>query len=340
MEKVFVSGGSGYIALHCIAALIKKDFKVKTSIRTLNRKKEIIDSISKVVNCNDKIEFCELDLLKDDGWDDAIKDCQYVMHIASPVSLLLSNNPDDLIKPAVNGLERCLKSAIKNNVKRFVMTSSFSAIGAGSKKTELDDNNWTNLQNPNISPYDISKTKAELFLWEYVNNLDESKKIEICSINPVIVVGPSLSKDVGVSNTVIKKLLDGSTPMTPKFGINLVDVKDVADMHIEAMLNKNASGKRFLLSSESIWFQEVSNILRTHNFNKAPKFSAPNFLIKILAIFDKELKIVLFYLGFKNILNSNNAKNILNWKPRKVKKAIIETAKQLYELGILKKEYH
>ena len=116
MEKVFVSGGSGYIALHCIAGLIKKGYAVKTSIRTLNRKKEIIDSISKVIDCDDKLEFCQLDLLKDDGWDDALKGCRYVMHTASPVSLLLSDNPDDLIKPAVNGLERCLKSAVKNNV--------------------------------------------------------------------------------------------------------------------------------------------------------------------------------------------------------------------------------
>ena len=336
MKKVFVSGGSGYIALHCIARLIQKGYFVKTSIRSLSRKQEVIDSISKVVDCDGKLEFCQLDLLKDDGWNDALDECEYVLHTASPVSLLLSNNPDDLIKPAVNGLERCLNSAVKNNIKRFVMTSSFSAIGAGSKEKELDDTNWTDINNPNISPYDISKTKAEMFLWEYVSKLDKSKNIEVCSINPVIVVGPSLSKDVGVSNTVVKKLLDGSSPMVPKFGVNLVDVKDVADMHIEAMINPKAAGKRFLLSSESLWFTEVSNILRLNNFNKAPKFTAPNFLVKILAIFDKELKIVLFYLGFKNTLYSNNAKKILNWKPKKVDQALIDTAKQLYELGILK----
>ena len=336
MNKVFVSGGSGYIALHCIAKLIKKDYVVKTSIRSIDRKQEIIDSISKVVDCKEKLEFCQLDLLKDDGWDDALNECEYVLHTASPVSLLLSNNPDDLIKPAVNGLERCLNSAVKNNVKRFVMTSSFSAIGAGSKEKELDDTNWTDLNNPHISPYDISKTMAEKFLWEYASKLDKSKNIEVCSINPVIVVGPSLSEDVGVSNTVVKKLLDGTSPMVPRFGLHLVNVKDVADMHLEAMINPKAAGKRFLLCSESLWFKEVSNILRSNNFNKAPKFTAPNLVVKILAMFDKELKIVLFYLGFKNKLNSNNAKKILRWKPEKVNQAIIDTAKQLYDLGILK----
>ena len=336
MDKVFVSGGSGYIALHCIAKLIKKGYVVKTSIRSIDRKQEIIDSISKVDDCKEKLEFCQLDLLKDDGWDDALKGCKYVLHTASPVSLLLSNNPEDLIKPAVNGLERCLNSAVKNNVKRFVMTSSFSAIGAGSKEKELDDTNWTDLNNPHISPYDISKTMAEKFLWEYTSKLDKSKNIEVCSINPVIVVGPSLSKDVGVSNIVVKKLLDGTSPMVPRFGLHLVDVKDVADMHLEAMINPKAAGKRFLLCSESLWFKEVSNILRSNNFNKAPKFTAPDLLVKILAMFDKELKIVLFYLGFKNKLNSNNAKKIFRWKPKKVNQAIIDTAKQLYDLGILK----
>ena len=336
MDKVFVSGGSGYIALHCIAKLIKKGYVVKTSIRSIDRKQEIIDSISKVADCKEKLEFCQLDLLKDDGWDDALNGCKYVLHTASPVSLLLSNNPEDLIKPAVNGLERCLNSAVKNNVKRFVMTSSFSAIGAGSKEKELDDTNWTDLNNPHISPYDISKTMAEKFLWEYASKLDKSKNIDVCSINPVIVVGPSLSKDVGVSNTVVKKLLDGTSPMVPRFGLHLVDVKDVADMHLEAMINPKAAGKRFLLCSESLWFKEVSNILRSNNFIKAPKFIAPDLLVKILAIFDKELKIVLFYLGFKNKLNSNNAKKIFRWKPKKVNQAIIDTAKQLYDLGILK----
>ncbi len=336
MEKVFVSGGTGYIALHCIAKLIKNGYRVKTSLRSLNRKNEVISSISNIVNCENKIEFCELDLLKDEGWDNAIKGCQYVLHTASPVSLLLTHEPNSLIKPAVDGLERCLKSAVKNKVKKFVMTSSFSAIGAGSKDFELDDNNWTDLKNPNISPYDISKTKAEMFMWKYINDLDDSMKIEVCSINPVIVIGPSLSKDVGVSNTVIKKLLDGSSPMTPKFGINLVDVKDVADMHVEAMVNKHASGKRFLLSAETMWFPKVSKILRENHFIKAPRFTAPNFLIKILALFDKELKIVLFYLGFKNSLHTNNASKILNWKPRKINNAIIDTAKQLYDFGILK----
>jgi len=337
MEKVFVSGGSGYIALHCISKLINKGFFVKTSLRSMNRKDEVIKALSKVVDCTDKIEFCELDLTKDEGWDDAIKGCDYVLHVASPLMLGFPKNPDDIILPAVNGLKRCIASAVKNKVKRFVMTSSFAAIGSGSKtKTTFDDNDWTDLDNPDLNPYNISKTKAEMALWDYIQSLDEDQKIEVCTINPTVVIGPSLSHDVGGSNLAISKLLDGSMPFSAQFGIDLVDVQDVADMHIEAMLNKDAAGKRFLLSSKTIWYSDLAKFLRKNNFLKAPKYSAPNFLIRLFSLFDKEVRLVTDRLGIKYDLKPNNAINILKWKPRNIDNAIIETAGQLYDLRKVK----
>ena len=336
MEKVFVSGGSGYIALHCITKLINKGFFVKTSLRSMNRQSEVIESISKVIDCTNKIEFCELDLTKDEGWDDAIKGCDYVLHVASPLMLGFPKKPDDIILPAVNGLKRCIASAVKNKVKRFVMTSSFAAIGSGTKnKTTFDDNDWTDLDNPDLNPYNISKTKAEMALWDYIKSLDEDQKIEVCTINPTVVIGPSLSHDVGGSNLAISKLLDGSMPFSAKFGIDLVDVQDVADMHIEAMLNKGAPGKRFLLSSQTIWYSEISKILRSNGFKKSPKYIAPNLLIKLFSLFDKEVRLILDRLGIKYKLKTNNANQILNWSPKSIEKAIINTAKQLYELKII-----
>ena len=335
MEKVFVSGGTGYIALHSISALIKKGFNVKTSLRDMARKSEVTNSVSKIVDCDDRIEFCELDLLKDDGWDDAVKGCDYVLHLASPVLFGMPKDPDTLIKPAVEGIKRCLKAAVKNKVKRFVMTSSFAAIGSGSNKIEFDDNDWTDLDNEKHA-YNISKTKAEKFLWEHINSLEESDEIEVCAINPVVVIGPSLSDDMGTSNLAIRKLLDGSMPFIPKLGIDLVDVRDVADIHIEAMLSQDAAGKRFLLSSDTIWYSKVADILRENGFSKAPKYVVPNIFIRIFALFDKEAKLALDRLGKKYILHSNNAYNILNWKPRNIQRSILETAKQLRKLKIVK----
>lgn len=337
MNKVFVSGGSGYIALHCIAKLIKKGFIVKTSLRSMNRRLEVIDSISKIVDCKNKIEFYELDLTKDEGWDDAISGCDYVLHVASPLMLGFPKNPDDIILPAVNGLKRCIKSAVRNKVKRFVMTSSFAAIGSGSKsKINFNDNDWTDLSNQDLNPYNISKTKAEMALWDYIKNLNQNEKIEVCTINPTVVIGPSLSNDVGGSNLAIRKLLDGSMPFSAKFGIDLVDVRDVADMHIEAMLNENAKGKRFLLSTKTIWYSDVAKILRKNNFLKAPKYIAPNFMIRLFSLFDKEVRLITDRLGIKYKLSPDNAIQLLNWKPRDINNAIIETANQLYDLGKVK----
>mgnify|MGYP001171834293 FL=1 len=336
MEKVFVSGGSGYIALHTISKLIEKGFKVKTSLRNLERKNEVINAISKVIDIKGKLEFCQLDLMLDEGWDNEIEGCDYVLHLASPLIFGVPKDPNSLIQPALGGIQRCLKAAVKNKVKRFVMTSSFAAIGSGSNKIEFNDDDWTNLEHEKHA-YNISKTKAEQFLWDYINSLDESDKIEVCAINPVVVIDPSLSDDMGTSNLAIRKLLDGSMPFIPKFGIDLVDVQDVADMHIEAMLNKNAAGQRFLLSAQTIWYSEVADILRNNNFKKVPKYVVPNIFIKIFALFDKEAKLALDRLGKKYVLHTNNAKSILNWTPKNINNSIIQTAVQLENLKIIKK---
>ncbi len=227
MEKVFVSGGSGYIALHCIKQLIEQGYLVKTSLRSLDKVDNLLKCLSRHVNCKDKVEFCELNLLSDNGWDEAIQGCDYVLHVASPV-IIGRVDVDELVKPALGGLQRCLKAAVKNKVKRFVMTSSFAAI-YGNGKSEFNDNDWTDLSNEELFPYEISKTKAELFLWEYIESLDDSEKIEVCAINPVLVVGPSLSDSISISNKIaIKKMLNGSIPFNPKLSVSVVDVKDVA----------------------------------------------------------------------------------------------------------------
>jgi len=334
MEKVFVSGGSGYIALHCIKQLIEQGYLVKTSLRSLNKVDNLLNCLSRHVDCTGKIEFCELNLLNDEGWSESIKGCNYVLHVASPV-IPGRAEVDELVKPALGGLQRCLKAAVENKVKRFVMTSSFAAI-YGNGKSEFNDDDWTDLTNEKLFPYEISKTKAELFLWEHINSLDKSERIEVCAINPVLVVGPSLSDSVSISNRIaIKKLLTGSIPFNPKISISLVDVKDVALAHIRAMKEKNAAGKRFLLSEKTIWCSDISNILYDNGFKKVPRYTAPNWLIKFLSIFISSLRMAVEKLGKKEVLHTNNARNILKLNPKGVDQAIVSSAKQLHDLKLV-----
>tara|TARA_B100001996_G_scaffold381151_1_gene370017 strand:+ start:60 stop:1064 length:1005 start_codon:yes stop_codon:yes gene_type:complete len=334
MEKVFVSGGSGYIALHCIKQLLEQGYLVKTSLRSLTKADNLLRNLSKHVDCKGRLEFCELNLLNDKGWDECIKGCDYVLHVASPV-IPGRVNLDELVNPALGGLKRCLRAAVKNKVKRFVMTSSFAAI-YGNEKNEYTDDDWTDLSNEKLFPYEISKTKAEMFLWEYIQNLSDSEKIEVCSINPVVVIGPSLSESISISNKItIKKMINGSILFNPKLSISLVDVKDVAWAHIQAMKKKNAAGNRFLLSEKTMWFSEISNILYNNGFKKVPRYTAPNWLVKFLSFFISSLKIVVERLEEKEILHTNNARIILGWNPDSIDKAIIESAKQIHNLNSL-----
>ena len=170
MEKILVTGASGYIGLHVIAQLIDRGYLVKGSLRSRDRESEVRNALSKVVNTENKLEICELDLLKDDGWDDAAQGCEYVIHVASPLVQKAPDDENQVIEPAKQGLIRALESSIKNKVKRFVMTSSFSAVGYGHDKDVFDESHWTNPKK-NIGAYNKSKAIAEKTMWDHLQHL-------------------------------------------------------------------------------------------------------------------------------------------------------------------------
>ena len=336
MEKVLVTGASGYIGLHIIAQLIKKGYLVKGSLRSRDRESEVRNALSHVVNTQNKLEICELDLLKDEGWDDATQGCDYVLHVASPLVQKAPDDENEVIEPAKLGLLRALKSSIKNKVKRFIMTSSFSAIGYGHNKNIYDETDWTD-PSRNIGAYNKSKAIAEKAMWDHLNSLPETMRIEAVAINPTLVVGPSLSEDMGTSNMFIQKMLDDSYSVVPKIHLGFVTVEDTARAHIEAMIHPEASGKRFILSEKNMWLLEMNRILIANGFKKAPIRQAPNFLIKFIGLFNKELGVISGFVGKTKYTNSENAKNILDFKFKGVNNAIVDTAKKLEELGTIQK---
>jgi len=336
LEKVLVTGGSGYIALHCIAELLKNGFYVRTSLRTIDRKKEVVNSLQKVVNPKDMLEFCILDLMEDKGWDKAVQGCTYVMHIASPVLSKGDDENKELIQPAVQGISRAIHSSVKHKVKRFIMTSSVAAICQGYEKKIYDENDWTDLNSNTITNYDISKTKAERYLWSFIKDLNNNEKIEVCTINPSFVVGPSLSNDIGSSNIVIKILLNSLMPFIPRLNLGFVDVRDVAKIHIKAMLSENAAGKRFILNERTMWLSDLSKLLNQNGF-KAPKYIAPNIFIKLLALFVPEVGRIVNRLDIIKNLNSNQSKVTLGWQPSNIEKSILDAATQIKNLDVLNK---
>ena len=330
MKKVFVSGGSGYIAMYCIKILLEKQYHVVTSVRKKKQIDLIKNSLRNHNTSHENLDFKILNLLKDDGWNDALKGCEYVLHVASPV-VPGKVDEDSIVKPAVEGMTRCLNAAIKNGAKKFVQTSSYAAR-YGNDKSEHGDGDWTDLSNKNLLPYEISKTKSEKKMWEMVEGLE----INACAINPVLVLGPSLTGVLSMSNRLtIKKLFN--LKFLPDMAISVVGVKDVAYAHIIAMESSKSNGKRFLLSEKTIKLIELTKILKAAGFTKVPTSVIPNIIFKFLSLFAPSLRSIAKRLGTFEKLNTDNANKILNWFPKSVDLEIVNSAKQLYDVGILKK---
>ena len=288
-KKVLVTGASGYIALNCILELLKNGYRVKGSLRNMNREEEVRNSLGSKYN-NNSLEFCKLNLLKDEGWDEAASDCDYLFHIASPCFVEEPKNEKELITPALEGTLRALKAAHKSKVKKVVLTSSIGAIAYGHTKSICNPSDWTDTSK-DVGAYIKSKTIAEKAAWDFVNNqTDES--FSMTTIHPGMVFGPLLSNDMeGISASLITKMITGQFPALPDIYFTVVDVRDVANLHVQSLTNNQTDQKRIIATSnKGISFLEISHILRRLGFNKSPNILVPTQLIKFLAIFNRDMK--------------------------------------------------
>ena len=335
MEKVLVTGATGYIGLHCIHQLLNQGYAVNGSIRSPERKEEIFEALQKHNTPTENLNLFTFNLTEDDGWDEGMEGCDYLLHVASPIALE-NHDEDFFVKPAVAGVKRAFKFAKKHNVKKVVLTSSVAAIfDTLEEKTYYDETDWSDPDNPSISHYSKSKTLAERAAWDFVKN--EGNPFELAVINPALVIGPSLSGDLGESNKAIAMVATGKMPVAVPLQFGYVDVRDVATAHVLAMQNSNSNGERFALAEKDLWYKDVAKVLRDNGFDKAPTFNVPVWLAKILANFSKELKITLPYLGrVRSVKNTSKAKDILGWNPRPAEQSIIDIAEQIKEMGLIK----
>mgnify|MGYP001398189482 FL=1 len=335
MEKVLVTGATGYIGLHCIQQLLNQGYAVNGSVRSPERKDEIFEALQKHNTPTENLNLFTFNLTEDDGWDEGMEGCDYLLHVASPIALE-NHNEDFFVKPAVAGVKRAFKYAKKHNVKKVVLTSSVAAIfDTLEEKTDYDETDWSDPENPSISHYAKSKTLAEKAAWDFVDN--EDNPFELAVINPALVIGPSLSGDLGESNKAIAMVTTGKMPVAVPLQFGYVDVRDVAAAHLLAMQNSNSNGERFALAEKDLWYKDVAKVLRDNGFDKAPTFNVPVWLAKILANFSKELKVTLPYLGrVRSVKNTSKAKDILGWNPRPAEESIIDIAEQIKEMGLIK----
>jgi nucleoside-diphosphate-sugar epimerase len=341
-ELVLVTGGSGFIGAHSILQLLDAGYRVRTTVRSLTREAEVRAMLKAggAEPRGDALSFAAADLMSDAGWPEAVAGCDFVLHVASPFPLKVPKHEDELIVPAREGALRVLRAARDAGVKRVVLTSSFAAIGYGQERADrpFSEESWTDPNGQDVSPYVKSKTLAERAAWDFIAR--EGGALELSVVNPVGVFGPVLGPDFSTSIEIVKRLMDGAVPGCPRLSFGVVDVRDVADLHLRAMVNPAAKGERFLaIAGDFMTMQEIAQVLKARMGDAArrvPTRVLPDFVLRLASIFDSSLKQIIPELGkFKNATNEK-AKRVLSWAPRSNEDSIVATAESLVRLGLLK----
>jgi dihydroflavonol-4-reductase len=335
-DTVFVSGGSGYIAGWLIRLLVAQGWQVRTSVRDITREAEL----RRLLAVDDaQLQVFAADLMNDAGWDEALRGCSHVAHVASPLPGRWVKTPDDLIVPAREGALRVLRAAGEAGVQRFVMTSSVAAIvyGRGRGVHHFSEADWTPDNCPGASPYTLSKTLAERAARDWVAR--EGQGMEFCTANPSVVLGPVWGPDHSSSIALVKKLLAGGMPGCPDLGFGIVDVRDVAEMHLRLLTAPGMAGERFIASGPFMKVIDIARVLRDQLGDQArrvPTRRLPDWLVRLAARFDPLLRTAVGELGAERHTDARHARERLGWVPRPAEQTIVDTARSLIEQGLVR----
>jgi nucleoside-diphosphate-sugar epimerase len=336
-QTVLITGGSGYLAGWVIAEALNAGYSVRTTLRSPKREQEVHDTVAQISERVDRLTFATADLTKDEGWAEAAAGCKYVLHVASPFPPEQPKDPDDLIVPAREGTLRVLKAGLDAGAERIVVTSSVAAVDrpAGERSDRaLTENDWTDGASEKNSPYARSKTIAEEAAWALVD--ERGARDKLATVNPGAILGPVLNDDHSFSLQIIERFLKGE-PAAPKVGFSMVDVRDIAALELAAMTAPEAGGKRFIGVSQFTWLPEVAKILRDElgpDAKKVPKFTAPNFLIRAMGLFDGSIKSIIPSLGVKTEYSHAQATELLGWQPRPVSETVVDCARSMLARGL------
>ncbi|MFZ4120109.1 MAG: SDR family oxidoreductase [Caulobacterales bacterium] len=338
--KVLVTGGSGYIGGYCIRQLLDEGWEVRTTIRNLAREEQVRAALGGSALDPGRLSFVAAELTSDAGWAEAMAGIGLVLHVASPIPPEQPKNDDELIVPAREGTLRALRFAKQSGVKRVVVTSSTASVTYGHSEPRprvFDETYWTNPDHPDTNAYIRSKVIAERAAWDFMEK--DGGGMEMATVNPGAVIGPVMGGDFSASIEIVKKLLEGSLPGLPRFGFPLVDVRDIADLHVRAMTQPAAVGQRFLGAGEFWWMADIARVLRDGlgaQARKVPKSELPNWVLRLASNFDPVVKSVAFELGKERSVSCEKAKRVLGWQPRPYADSILDCGRSLLSQGLIK----
>jgi len=339
-EKVLVTGASGFIAKHCIAELLRRDYQVRATVRNLARTDDTRRGIEQAGASSDTVTFVAADLLNDAGWDEAMAGCTYVLHVASPFPMQNPKEEDEVIRPAREGAVRVLKAAQRAGVKRVVLTSSIVAVTLPWPEAPtghvFDETDWTNPKRPDITTYIKSKTLAEQAAWDLVRGASGGPELAV--VNPAFVLGPVPDGNLSTSQEVLRLMAEGAYPAAPKVGFPISDVRDVAVTHALAMTHPDAAGERFLTANGFMRLIEIGRLLADtlpDLKGKVPRFELPDIAVRGLSMVDARLKAVLPDLGFPRPVSNAKASRVLQQSFRSPQEAVRSAATSLRALRVI-----
>lgn len=316
-DRVLVTGISGFLGGHVALALLNAGYRVRGSIRDLKKADKVRATLQKASASGnvDGLEFVALDLMRDEGWQEAADGCRFLQHVASPFVLQMPTNRDDLIRPAVEGTRRALNAALAAGIERVVLTSSFAAIGYGhdeDRTTPFTEADWSATTGEDVTAYTESKTRAELEAWSIMEGA--GRRNDLVVVNPTGILGPLLDDDPGTSGALVLRLLNGSVPAAPRINFGVVDVRDVAELQVRAMETPDAGGKRFLASAGSLSLKATADLLRPAfpaYAGKIPRLELPDWIVRIIALFDAQVRGSVGSLGKVKLMDARQGEALL-----------------------------
>lgn len=328
-ETILLTGVTGFIAKRIAYDLLTAGYAVIGTVRTPAREAEVQTTLA--ANGLDadtlaRLRFVTLDLTSDAGWAEAMAGIDAVVHAASPFPIAQPKDENVLIRPAVDGTLRVLKSALAAGVHRVVLTSSMEAVMHGNAGT-VTEADWSDLSSPTATAYTKSKTLAERAAWDFVA---EHPEMQLTAINPGMVLGTPMDRETGSSVGVIKRFFGGKDPVVPDVRIPVTDVADVSLAHVAALKTPASIGQRYIVADKFMSMPEMTRVLKdAYPQRKIATRIAPRFLLRLLALFDGEVRAILPWVGWKATLDNGKVRNQLGVAITPAKDSILATARFL-----------
>ena len=329
-QTILVTGASGFLASHIVLQLLAEGYDVRGTVRSAAKGDHIRSVLESHGADTSKLDFVELDLMEDAGWNATMEGVDYLLHTASPFVTTSPKDPDEIVKPAIEGTRRALTAALRSNVKRIVLTSSMVAACHGHPKgrtTPYGEADWTQTDGKDVTPYILSKTLAEQEAWQIMEAA--GRRDDLTVVNPGFILGPLLETDIGTSGAIIQRMMKGDFPGTPDIYFSIIDVRDAAELHILAMHDEAVFGHRVFSAGPSISMQGVAKSLAA-SFpafaKKIPTRRLPDFLVRLIALFDGDVKTAAMNLGRRHNMDLTLATPLLG-------RPLIDTDTAIREMG-------